>query len=629
MFSIAVLGLSLVQQAVIHSFLGNDANAIVCLEQAIDTQPSPLTLILLGQTLMREHRYTEAVKSFRKALALQRTTKLRVTKEVSELFYLIGICYLTQWLLFQESEDSLLLHALDAFNSCVNLNPDHAHALHQRGLCRIHLHDSTGVQDFNRALRINSNLYQVYLSRAVLYGAEKRYAKALLDCNEAIRIQPRSLRAYLYRGAFKFHLKAYESAGDDLSMAVQLNPLLSFIYYNRAVCFQKLQEYKLALRDYSTTLLLGCRTELEVKVLINRGLVYAELNDYSSALQDMKAAAERQPANPGIHHSQGVLHHRLSLLQEAVDSYSEALKLDPLLQDCLVGRGNVFMDYGHNQGKKQAQRDFLSALHLNPLCMSARINLAYNLQCLRASPMDLIIALLISEETCLLRQVLGFFNKAWNQFTVAVEVNPECWAAYEGRAITNLQMGNMFAALQDINTAIEYNRYSEQLFTNRGLIHQLMGSLSSAMKDYQTAINLNPGHPLAYFNAGNLMFYNGQFEQASEYYSRAVELNPSDEASILNRAITQALLRKVPESLQDFNEALSLNAISAHSYFNRANLYCSLGQFQSAERDLTQALILEPGDALLFKLRADVRGHLGLTELAMEDYRTAVELQDS
>ncbi|TRY89680.1 hypothetical protein DNTS_010125, partial [Danionella cerebrum] len=112
----SVLGLSLVQQAVIHSFLGNDANAIVCLEQAIDTQPSPLTLILLGQTLMREHRYTE-------------------------------------------SEDSLLLHALDAFNSCVNLNPDHAHALHQRGLCRIHLHDSTGVQDFNRALRINSNLY--------------------------------------------------------------------------------------------------------------------------------------------------------------------------------------------------------------------------------------------------------------------------------------------------------------------------------------------------------------------------------------------------------------------------------------------------------------------------------------
>lgn len=71
---------------------------------------------------------------------------------------------------------------------------------------------------------------------------------------------------------------------------------------------------------------------------------------------------------------------RLGQLQEAVDAYSEAARLDPFLQDCLVGRGNVFMDYGHNQARKQAQRDFLSALHLNPLCLSARISLAYNLQ---------------------------------------------------------------------------------------------------------------------------------------------------------------------------------------------------------------------------------------------------------
>lgn len=57
--------------------------------------------------------------------------------------------------------------------------------------------------------------------------------------------------------------------------------------------------------------------------------------------------------------------------------------------------------------------------------------------------------------SCPLRQVLGFFQRAWNQFTVAVEVNPKNWAAYEGRAVTSLQMDNMFAALQDINCAIK------------------------------------------------------------------------------------------------------------------------------------------------------------------------------
>uniref|UniRef100_A0A671LE92 Tetratricopeptide repeat domain 6 n=1 Tax=Sinocyclocheilus anshuiensis TaxID=1608454 RepID=A0A671LE92_9TELE len=430
-----------------------------------------------------------AVESFRNALSLLGTnkTKLNTSKE--------------------QSEDSLLLQALDAFNSAVNMNLDHAEAHHWCADCAI-------------------SAWSVHLSRAALYGAQGRYAKAGLDCNEAIRIQPKSVRAYLYKRALK--LKFESHAVEDLTMAIQLDSACSFAYYNRGVCFHELRDYELALRDYSTTLLLGCKTELELKVLINSGLLYVELNDYDSALQ----------------------------LQEAVDAYSQALRLDPFLQDSHVGRGNVLMDY---QVKS-------SQVYLNPLCSSARISLAYSLQ------------------------VLGFFQRAWNQFTVAVEVNPKCWPAYEGRAVTSLQMGNMFAALQDINTAIKCNPHAEQLFTNRGLIQQLMRDKASAMKNYQTAFSLNPGYALAYFNAANLFFYNGQFEQACKYYSRAFELDPSDESAILNRAITHALLRKVPASLQDFSESFCLNMLSAHVYYNRANLYCSLRQFQSAERDLTQGV---------------------------------------
>ncbi|CAM4648922.1 unnamed protein product [Leuciscus chuanchicus] len=340
----------------------------------------------------------------------------------------------------------------------------------------------------------------------------------------------------------------------------------------------------------------GLQCPIGVKAHSTRGMASSWAWSSGIALQDICMAAGWASPSTFI---------RLGQLQEAVDAYSEAIRLDPFLQDSHVGRGKVFMDYGDNNSSKKAQRDFLSALHLNPLCLSARICLAYNLQ------------------------VLGFFQRAWNQFTVAIEVNPKNWAGYEGRAVTSLQMDNMFAALQDINSAIKCNPLADQLFTNRGLIQQFMGDKSNAMKDYQTAISLNPGYALAYFNAANLFFYNGQFEQACEFYSRAFELDPSDESVILNRAITHALLRKVTESLQDFNEALCLNPQSAHAYFNRANLYCSLRQFQSAERDLTQALMLQPGDALLYKLRADVRGRLGWTEQALEDYRNAVELQNS
>ncbi|KAL7862113.1 hypothetical protein SRHO_G00135540 [Serrasalmus rhombeus] len=596
-----VLGSSLVQQAAVQSFLRNDAKAIACLVSAANSHPSSPVLILLGKTQMKAHKFMEAVESFKKALSFLSPpeTNLCDVPEASELYYLTGMCYMAQ------GEDSLLPQALEAFSNAVRINPENAAAYHQRGLCRIRLQQSKSVQDFNSALYINPNFFQVYLSRAAFYGVKGRYSKAILNCNEAIRIQPKCVRAYLYRGALKFHSKVYKGAVEDLTMAIKIDNACSFAYYNRGVCYQQLKEYELALGDYSIVLLLPSQKELELKVLINRALVYVELDDHYNALQDFKAAAMKHSEDASIRHSLGVHYHRLGQMQEAVEAYSEALRLSPFLLDAYVGRGNVFMDYGHAQANKQAQRDFLSALHLNPQCSSARIGLAYNFQ------------------------VFGCFQRAWNQFTVAVEVNRKCWAAYEGRAIVNLQMGNTFAAFQDINNALKCNPNSDRLLTNRGVINQFMGDKASAMSDYQRAISLNPTCALAFFNTANLFFYNRQFEQACEYYSWAFHLNPSDESAILNRAITLALLRKIPESLRDFSEALNLSPHSAHVHFNRANLYLSLRKYKAAERDYTQAIQLQPDDALLYKLRADVRGHLGLTKQAVKDYRTAVELQDA
>ncbi|XP_064783069.1 uncharacterized protein ttc6 [Oncorhynchus masou masou] len=592
------LGSSPIQQAAVQSFLGNDAKAIACLEAASNNRPSPPILILLGKTQMKARKFMEAVESFRKALTLlsPNETNLYNVSEAAEVFYLTGLCYMAL---------ALLLQAFDAFSNAVKMNPDYADAYHQRGLCRMRLQQSKSVQDFNRALFINPNLFQVYLSRAAFYGAKGRYSKAILNCNEAIKIQPKSVRVYLYRGALKFYLKVYKGAVEDLTMALRIDKTCSFAHYNRGVCYQQLKEYELALRDYGIVLLLPSKKEIDLKVLINRALLYVELSDHHNALQDFKDASLRSPEDATIYHALGVYHHRLGQLQESVEAYSQAMQISPFFLDAYVGRGNACMDYGHTQATKQAQRDFLSALHLNPLCSNARICLAYNFQ------------------------VFGFFQRAWNQFTVAAEIDSKCWKAFEGRAVINLQMGNTYAAFQDINMALKHHPVSDQLLTNRGVINQFMGDKANAMKDYQRAISLNPKYALAFFNAANLYFYNRQFEQACEHYSQAFELDPEDESAVLNRAITRALLRKVPEALQDFSEALRLNPYSSHVFFNRANLYSSLRQYRNAEKDLSQALLLQPNDALVYKLRADVRGHLGLTDQAMQDYRTAVELQEA
>ena len=41
---------------------------------------------------------------------------------------------------------------------------------------------------------------------------------------------------------------------------------------------------------------------------------------------------------------------RLNRLQEAVGAFTMSLERDPFFVDALIGRGNVFMDFGHDAG---------------------------------------------------------------------------------------------------------------------------------------------------------------------------------------------------------------------------------------------------------------------------------------
>ena len=98
---------------------------------------------------------------------------------------------------------------------------------------------------------------------------------------------------------------------------------------------------------------------------------------------------------------------RLGRLQEAVSTFTKCLQLKPFFLDGLIARGNVFMDYGHEAGIKQARRDYERALRLDPMCLAARVNLAYTLQ------------------------VCGKLMRAWRNFTIAITLKGSEWTRAE------------------------------------------------------------------------------------------------------------------------------------------------------------------------------------------------------
>uniref|UniRef100_A0A8C6XGB3 Tetratricopeptide repeat domain 6 n=1 Tax=Naja naja TaxID=35670 RepID=A0A8C6XGB3_NAJNA len=390
--------------------------------------------------------------------------------------------------------------------------------------------------------------------------------------------------------------------------AVRLYPRYADAFYQRGLCRMQLQQAKCIL-DFNKTLAIIPK---HFQAYLSRAAYYGSKGRYSKAIMNCTEALKIEQHSVRAYLYRGVLkfYNRVNMLtlllqkyEEAVESFSKVLKLNPFSLDAYIGRGNAYLEYGHSKGTRQALKDFLTAVHINPVCIKARLCLGYSLQ------------------------ALGKFQKAWTQFSAAIHCDPSCHNAYDGRAIVCLQMGDIFAAFQDTNAALKITTNAE-LLTNRGVINQFMGYLNCAMHDYQQAITKDPSYALAYFNAANVYFVNKQFSQANDYYTKAIELDPQNESAFLNRAITNTLLRNFEEAKTDFEKAISLSPLSAAIYFNKANLYSMLQQYEQAEEDISKALSIQPYDALLYKLRADIRGKMGLIKEAIADYKKAISIQE-
>ncbi|XP_040598979.1 tetratricopeptide repeat protein 6 [Mesocricetus auratus] len=591
-----LIELTPVQQALIYSFCENHDKAIQVLEGVTVSRPEIYTFALLAKAQMKAKKIKESVRMFKKALDMFSSSDKgpSATNVSAECLYSLGLCYM---------EEGNLQMAYDSFTKAVKANPEFAEAFYHRGLCKVKLNKDNSILDFNRAITLNPRHYQAYLSRVAYYGLKGRYSKAILNCNEAIRLYPESVRAYICRGVLKYYNRSYKLAITDLTTAVSMDKNSYTAFYNRALCYTKIKELDMALRDYGIVLLLDAGERIALNTFINRGLIYTELKEYGFALEDYKQAALISQTSVSLCQATAMCHHRIKEFEGAVDFFTRAVKINPCFLDAYIGRGNSYMEYGQDEALKLAKKDFLRALHLDPASSKARISLGYNLQ------------------------AQGKFQKAWNHFTIATEADPKSYLAYEGRAVVCLQMSNNFAAMQDINSAIKINTTAEFL-TNRGVIHEFMGQKQNAMTDYGAAISLDPTYWLAYFNAGNIYFHHRQFSQASDYFSKALKFNPENEYALMNRAVTNTILKKYEEAEKDFSRAIEHCPHWAALYFNRASFYVCLKKYELAEEDLGVALSLKPNEAVLYNLRAQVRGKIGLMEKAMSDYNQALDLEE-
>ncbi|MDB6082977.1 MAG: tetratricopeptide repeat/protein kinase domain protein, partial [Gammaproteobacteria bacterium] len=163
-------------------------------------------------------------------------------------------------------------HSLDDYNLAIELAPDDAALLYDRGIDHAMQGDvANALKDYEAALVIDPTLVPALHKRALIYRAQGNLAGALSDYSEALRLKPKMAVLWSERGFVYLLQRNYPNAVADEDQAIRLEPNLARAYLFRGMVYGRLGESGKARNNVATAVRLDPALKRYV-TLQNEGL---------------------------------------------------------------------------------------------------------------------------------------------------------------------------------------------------------------------------------------------------------------------------------------------------------------------------------------------------------------------
>ncbi|MEH2276193.1 MAG: tetratricopeptide repeat protein [Nostoc sp.] len=113
--------------------------------------------------------------------------------------------------------------AIEDYNQAIKINSNYVDAYNYRGVSHYQLGDNKGaIENYNQAIKINPNYYKAYNNRGIARSALGDKKGAIEDLNQAIKINPNFDKAYNNRGNTRSALGDKKGAIEDFQKAADL-----------------------------------------------------------------------------------------------------------------------------------------------------------------------------------------------------------------------------------------------------------------------------------------------------------------------------------------------------------------------------------------------------------------------
>ncbi len=416
--------------------------------------------------------------------------------------------------------------AVEIYRQIIEIQPDHADALHLLGVVAHQNGQHALALDFiSRAIQLAPDVALYYSNIAPVLLALEQKKEALACYLKVVELLPDHVEALNNIGHLQQQFGQLEAAVNAYRRAIEIKPDYAEAHYNLGIVLrdQGLREEALACNQEA----LRHKPDF-ADAYNNIGLLLAEAGNVDGAIQNYQQALRIQPNHVAGHNNLASALKELGQLDEAIVHGEQALAIKPDFVEALCTLGNVMKAQGRLDESLEYYR---RALLIRPGYAEAW----YNMGCV------------LSEE--------GKRDEAIESYRKAIELSPDYAVAHNNLGVVLREIGRHQEAIESSQRAIELLPDFAEPYINIGNALPWIGQVENSIRSYRKALELSPNHPVAWSNLLLTLLYD----------DRISPLEMFAETRRFSECIEQPLQSEWPKhsNSRDENRRLKIGYVSA------------------------------------------------------------------
>ncbi len=217
-------------------------------------------------------------------------------------------------------------NSLEHLEQRINKNPKDAEAYYLRA--QYYYNNNyfpLGIEDINRAIKLDSIRYQYYLLKADLNYVQNKIEEVKAALEKAYSLNSESEDVLLKYGEFQFILQNYESFFELINKALRANPYNAKAYYMKGMAYLETGDTNLAISSLQTA------TEQDAeyyKAFFELGLIFLSKNN-PLAIQYFQNAIQINPNKSESLYALAMSYQQFGMFELAIETYFKLLEKEP------------------------------------------------------------------------------------------------------------------------------------------------------------------------------------------------------------------------------------------------------------------------------------------------------------